>query len=141
VMASPEYLQRRGTPEHPTDLARHDCLLYLRDGSAQSWSFAFEKAGSRKRGERVNVPVGGPFKANNSEVLRAAIVGGLGIGLLPDFSLPPDSSAESGSMVPVLPDWRPVGFFGDRIYAIRPGGVRASRAVECAIEHLRQVFA
>ena len=141
LMASPEYLQRRGTPEHPTDLARHDCLLYLRDGSAQSWSFAFEKAGSRKRGERVNVPVGGPFKANNSEVLRAAIVGGLGIGLLPDFSLLPDSSAESGSMVPVLPDWRPVGFFGDRIYAIRPGGVRASRAVECAIEHLRQVFA
>jgi len=141
LMASPEYLQRRGTPEHPTDLARHDCLLYLRDGPAQSWSFAFEKAGSRKRGERVNVPVGGPFKANNSEVLRAAIVGGLGIGLLPDFSLPPDSSTESGSMVPVLPDWRPVGFFGDRIYAIRPGGVRASRAVECAIEHLRQVFA
>jgi len=141
LMASPEYLQRRGIPEHPTDLARHDCLLYLRDGPAQSWSFAFEKAGSRKRGERVNVPVGGPFKANNSEVLRAAIVGGLGIGLLPDFSLLPDSSAESGSMVPVLPDWRPVGFFGDRIYAIRPGGVRASRAVECAIEHLRQVFA
>jgi DNA-binding transcriptional LysR family regulator len=141
LMASPEYLQRRGTPEHPTDLARHDCLLYLRDGPAQSWSFAFEKAGSRKRGERVNVPVGGPFKANNSEVLRAAIVGGLGIGLLPDFSLLPDSSAESGAMVPVLPDWRPVGFFGDRIYAIRPGGVRASRAVECAIEHLRQVFA
>lgn len=141
LMASPEYLQRRGTPEHPTDLARHDCLLYLRDGSAQSWSFAFEKAGSRKRGERINVPVAGPFKANNSEVLRAAIVGGLGIGLLPDFSLLPGSGAESGSMVPVLPEWRPVGFFGDRIYAIRPGGVRASRAVECAIEHLRQVFA
>jgi DNA-binding transcriptional LysR family regulator len=141
LMASPGYLQRRGTPEHPTDLARHDCLLYLRDGPAQSWSFAFEKAGSRKRGERITVPVGGPFKANNSEVLRAAIVGGLGIGLLPDFSLLPDSSAGLGSMVPVLPDWRPVGFFGDRIYAIRPGGVRASRAVECAIEHLRQVFA
>jgi DNA-binding transcriptional LysR family regulator len=139
LMASPEYLQRRGTPEHPTDLARHDCLLYLRDGSAQSWSF--EKAGSRKRGDWINVPVGGPFKANNSEVLRAAIVGGLGIGLLPDFSLPSSSSADSGSMVPVLPDWRPVGFFGDRICAIRPGGVRASRAVECAIDHLRQVFA
>jgi DNA-binding transcriptional LysR family regulator len=133
LMASPEYLQRRGTPEHPTDLATHDCLLYLRDGSAQSWSF--EKAGSRKRGDWISVPVGGPFKANNSEVLREAIVGGLGIGLLPDFS------AESGSMVPVLPDWRPVGFFGDRIYAIRPGGVRASRAVELAIDHLRQVFA
>jgi DNA-binding transcriptional LysR family regulator len=133
LMATPEYLQRRGTPEHPSDLARHDCLLYLRDGSAQSWSF--EKASPRKRGERISVPVGGPFKANNSEVLRVAIEGGLGIGLLPDFS------ADSTALVPVLPDWRPVGFFGDRIYAIRPGGIRATRAVECALEHLRQVFA
>ena len=176
LLASPEYLQRRGIPEHPSDLARHDCLLYLRDGSAQSWSF--EKAGSRKRGERVSVPVGGPFKANNSEVLRAAIMGGVGIGLLPDFSAARDmfagaaasggaSDFDSGAahdggggmagtgagtapgaggavaggvMVRVLPDWRPVGFFGDRIYAIRPGNVRASRAVECAIEYLRQVF-
>ena len=136
LLASPEYLRRRGVPEHPTDLARHDCLLYLRDGTAQSWSF--EKAVGRKRGERVSVPVGGPFKANNSEVLRSAIVGGLGIGLLPDFSA---ADLSAGEMQPLLADWRPVGFFGDRIYAIRPGDMRASRAVECAIEHLRQVFA
>jgi DNA-binding transcriptional LysR family regulator len=137
LVANPDYLQRRGSPENPADLARHDCLLYLRDGSAQSWSF--EKLGSRRRGERVSIPVGGPFKANNSEVLRAAIIGGLGIGLLPDFSL--SDELESGALQPVLPDWRPVGFFGDRIYAIRPGATRASRAVECAIEHLRQLFA
>jgi DNA-binding transcriptional LysR family regulator len=137
LLASPEYLQRRGIPGHPADLARHDCLLYLRDGSAQSWSF--EKTVARKRGERVSVPVGGPFKANNSEVLRAAIIGGVGIGLLPDFSAA--AELDSGVMQPLLPDWRPVGFFGDRIYAVRPGGVRASRAVESAIEHLRQVFA
>ncbi|HWM71087.1 MAG TPA: LysR family transcriptional regulator [Steroidobacteraceae bacterium] len=139
LLASPEYLQRRGIPEHPTDLARHDCLLYLRDGSAQNWSF--EKVAARKRverGELVSVPVGGPFKANNSEVLRAAIIGGLGIGLLPDFSA--SAQLDSGAMQPLLTQWRPVGFFGERIYAIRPGGVRASRAVECAIEHLRQVF-
>ncbi len=137
LVASPDYLQRRGSPENPADLARHDCLLYLRDGPAQSWSF--EKVGSRRRGERLSIPVGGPLKANNSEVLRAAIVGGLGIGLLPDFSL--SDELESGALQPVLADWRPVGFFGDRIYAIRPGATRASRAVECAIEHLRQLFA
>jgi DNA-binding transcriptional LysR family regulator len=137
LLASPDYLRRRGIPQHPTDLARHDCLLYLRDGSAQSWSF--EKAGTRRRGERIDVPVGGPFKANNSEVLRAAIIGGIGIGLLPDFSASPE--LDCGAMQPLLTDWRPVGFFGERIYAVRPGGVRASRAVECAIEHLRQLFA
>jgi DNA-binding transcriptional LysR family regulator len=137
LLASPDYLQRRGIPTHPTDLARHDCLLYLRDGSVQSWSF--EKIGVRRRdGEQLSVPVGGRFKANNSEVLRAAIVGGAGIGLVPDFSVA--GELESGAMVAVLPDWRPVGFFGDRIYAVRPGGARASRALECIIEHLRQAF-
>ncbi len=137
LVASPEYLRRRGIPQHPTDLATHDCLLYLRDGPAQSWSF--EKVGPRRRGERVSVPVGGPFKANNSEVLRVAVIGGLGIGLLPDFSV--STELDSGEMQLLLPHWRPVGFFGEQIYAIRPGAVRASRAVECAIEHLRQVFA
>lgn len=137
LMASPAYLQQRGYPEHPEDLARHDCLLYLRDAAAQSWSF--EKVSARKGGERVSVPVSGPFKANNSEVLREAICGGLGIGLLPDFSARNELS--SGAMEPVLPGWRPVGFFGDRIYAVRPGATRAPRPVECAIEHLRQLFA
>jgi DNA-binding transcriptional LysR family regulator len=140
LMASPKYLQQRGVPEHPEDLARHDCLLYLRDAAAQSWSF--EKLSARKRGERgerVSIPVSGPFKANNSEVLREAISGGLGIGLLPDFSAHDELS--SGAMEPVLPGWRPVGFFGDKIYAVRPGASRAPRAVECAIEHLRKLFA
>jgi DNA-binding transcriptional LysR family regulator len=137
LMASPKYLQRRGIPEGPEDLAGHDCLLYLRDAADQSWSF--ERLSARKRGERISVPVSGPFKANNSEVLREAIRGGLGIGLLPDFSA--HDELRSGAMEPVLPGWRPVGFFGDKIYAVRPGASRAPRAVECAIEHLRQLFA
>jgi DNA-binding transcriptional LysR family regulator len=137
LMASPEYLRRCGTPEHPNDLARHDCLLYLRDGGAPSWSF--EKANGRKRVERVNVPVRGPFKANNSEVLREAVVGGVGIGLLPDFSA--WSGAGPGTLVRVLPEWKPVGFFGERLYVIRPWAPRAPRAVQCVIDHLQAIFA
>lgn len=136
LLASPAYLNRRGAPESPADLARHDCLLYLRDGNTQSWSF--ERLGSRRRNERVSIPVGGPFRANNSEVLREAIRGGLGIGLLPDFSS--EGELRSGALLPVLPGWRPVGFFGDRIYAVRPGGTRAPRTVDCLIGFLREVF-
>jgi DNA-binding transcriptional LysR family regulator len=136
LVASPDYLRRRGAPETPVDLARHDCLLYLRDGPTQSWSF--DRAAGRKRAEQVSVPVAGPFKANNSEVLREAIRAGVGIGLLPDFSS--EHELDSGALVEALPGWRPVGFFGERIYAVRPGHTRVPRMVQCAIGFFRQLF-
>jgi DNA-binding transcriptional LysR family regulator len=133
LLASPSYLERRGTPRHPAELAQHDCLLYLREGGAASWSF--ERTIGRKRVERVNVPVRGPLKANNSEVLRDSVEGGLGIAMMPDFTA--WSAAGTGALAAVLPDWRPVGFFGARLHVIRPWAPRASRAVQCVIDHLR----
>jgi DNA-binding transcriptional LysR family regulator len=138
LLASAQYLARRGVPEHPRDLARHDCLLYLRDGGLPTWSF--ERPLRRARDlERVSVPVRGPLRANNSEVLREAAAAGLGIGLLPDFTA---WGAGAGSdLVPVLAPWRPAGFFGDRLQAIRPWAPRTPRAVQCVIDHLRATLA
>ncbi|MFM2288163.1 MAG: hypothetical protein RL684_1306 [Pseudomonadota bacterium] len=138
LMASPDYLRRHGTPRHPDDLATHDCLLYLRDAGVPA-TWWFERPAGRARGERVAVPVRGPFRANNSEVLRAAIIGGLGVGLLPSFSVP--AGTRRLGLVPVLPDWQPAGFFGDRLYAIRPWAPRTPRAVECVLTHLRESLA
>jgi DNA-binding transcriptional LysR family regulator len=135
LLASPKYLARHGVPEHPSELAAHECLLYLRDGGSPSWSFE-----RRARvPERLSVPVRGPLRANNSEVLREAAAAGLGVGMLPDFTA--WSGAESRELVSVLPQWRPVGFFGERLQAIRPWSPRTPRAVQCVIDHLRQTFA
>jgi len=136
LVASADYLRRRGRPAHPSELAEHSCLLYLRDTPGQSWSF---ERGTGRKAERVAVPVDGPLRANNSEVLREAVLGGLGIGLLPDFS----AAAHLGprQLVPVLPEWRPLGFFGDGIYAIRPWAPQVPRAVQCLVDHLKAVFA
>jgi len=136
LVASAEYLRRRGRPAHPAELARHDCLLYLRDAAGQSWSF--EKEGGRKA-ERVGVAVNGPLRANNSEVLREAVLGGLGIGLLPDFSAA--AFLAPRQLVRVLPEWRPLGFFGDSIYAIRPWSPQVPRAVQCVVDFLRSSLA
>jgi DNA-binding transcriptional LysR family regulator len=136
LVASAEYLRREGRPEHPSELSARACLLYLRDTAGQSWSF---ERGTGRRAERVVVAVDGPLRANNSEVLREAVLGGLGIGLLPDFS----AAAHLGprQLVPVLPQWRPLGFFGDAIYAIRPWAPQVPRAVQCFVDHLKGVFA
>lgn len=136
LVASADYLKRQGRPEHPGDLARHACLPYLRDAGGQSWTF---ERGSGRKVERVVVPVDGPLKANNSEVLREAVLGGLGIGLLPDFSAADHLGPRE--LVQVLPAWRPLGFFGDGIYAIRPWSPQVPRAVQCLVDHLRAAFA
>jgi DNA-binding transcriptional LysR family regulator len=136
LVASADYLRRHGTPTHPADLAQHACLLYLRDTAGQTWSF---ERGSGRRAERVAVSVDGPLKANNSEVLREAVLGGSGIGLLPDFSAAGHLAPRQ--LVQVLPQWRPLGFFGDGIYAIRPWAPQVPRAVQCLVDHLRGAFA
>jgi DNA-binding transcriptional LysR family regulator len=66
LVASAGYLQQNGTPSHPSEFGRHRCLLYLRGGSAQRWSF--ERWLPRRKTERVDVGVSGPFKANDSEL-------------------------------------------------------------------------
>ena len=138
LLASPKYLARRGVPQHPSELARHECLLYLRDGGAPSWSF--ERRERRARvAERLSVPVRGGLRANNSEVLREAAAAGMGVGMLPDFTA--WSGAAARELVPVLPQWRPVGFFGERLQAIRPWSPRMPRAVQCVIDQLRETFA
>jgi DNA-binding transcriptional LysR family regulator len=141
LVASPDYVKQRGVPAHPSELVAHDCLLYLGD-HAESWTFvrsARNTKPKRKSAERVGVNIAGSLKANNSEVLRDALLAGLGIGLLPDFSLPTLGTAQQ-ELVQVLPDWQVQGFFGERIYALRPWSAQVPKAVQCLVEHLRQSF-
>jgi DNA-binding transcriptional LysR family regulator len=137
LVASAGYLRRRGKPAHPSELAAHDCLPYLRSGPALWW-FEQRVRGS-KDAERISVPVQGPLRANNSEVLRDAVLSGLGIAQVPDFSAV--APLRAGRLREVLPAWRPVGFFGDAIYAIRPWSPTTPRAVQLLVTHLRQALA
>lgn len=134
LVASRGYARRHGLPAHPEVLAAHDCLTYLRPGAAV---WMFERAGEPP--ERVRVTVQGPLRANTSEVLREALLAGLGLALVPDFSIAAAQRADR--LLTVLPDWRPVGFFGDAIYAIRPWSPTTPRAVRLLVEHLRESMA
>ena len=138
LLASPGYLRRRGEPATPADLAGHDCLPYLRPGPAV-WSFERARARGGDEPERQRDTVGGPLRANNSEVLRDAIVAGLGVGLLPDFSAA--AALRAGRLRELLPGWRPVGFFGDAVWALRPWSPQLPRAVRALVEHLKLALA
>jgi len=86
----------------------------------------------------VTVAVRGPFSANNSEVLREAALGGLGIALLPDFSAGP--ALDQGELVEVLPQWQCVGAFGEQLWAIRPYSPHVPRAVHALVAYLRETL-
>jgi len=136
LLASPAYLRQRPAPSRPEDLAEHACLAYLRPGPAQ-WLFERQDVGQEV--ERVKVQVQGPLRAGNSEILREAALDGLGLALLPDFSAA--EALARGDLVELLPDWRPVGFFGDAIYALRPWSSATPRPVQLLVTALRQALA
>ncbi len=138
LVASPSYLQQRGTPQHPGDLAAdaalHDCLYYPRAGAAPTWQFRHTDISVAP----ITVGIRGPFSANNSEALREAALAGLGVALLPDFSA--QTELRSGRLLQLLPDWAPMGVFGEHLYALRPYSPYVPRAVHALVAHLRTVF-
>ncbi|MCP3141679.1 LysR family transcriptional regulator [Pyxidicoccus xibeiensis] len=91
--AAPAYLERHGTPRTPEDLARHQCLGFLRQGLPAPWSL---KDG---RGT-VQVEPRGALHVNHGATLRDAAVMGLGIAWMMDFMVARELA--SGALVTVL---------------------------------------
>jgi len=136
LVATRTYLQRRGSPQTPDDLAQHDCLYYPRATGSGVWSF--ERAGRRTDRSRVNVTVTGPLSANNSEALRDAALQHLGIAYLPDFTA--QAALREHKLVVVVPAWRPVGTYASHLHLVRPYGAHLPQAVKRFADFLKQTF-
>jgi len=91
-VASPAYLEQRGRPVHPRDLADHDILLYANE----TWRFRVGKSWEHVKGRPR-------LRADNGEMLRAAAVAGLGICVLPSFIAA--AAFPSGELEPLLRDY------------------------------------
>jgi DNA-binding transcriptional LysR family regulator len=110
VCGSPLYLDQRGLPRTPADLAGHDCLLYLGNEAPDEWAF-------QRDGKRVVQRVRGSVQTNNGELLRTLAVGGQGIVLQPGFIVGDDIAA--GNLVRVLDGYEPLE---RSLFAIYPSG-------------------
>lgn len=137
LVATRAYLRKQGEPQTPADLQSHNCLHYPRSHDTPAWTLQSRDAS--KGYESMTVPVSGKLAANNSEALREAALTGAGIALLPDFSA--QAALRQGKLVPVLPQWKPVGAFAETIYAIRPYAPHVPRAVAALVDCLRKGLA
>jgi DNA-binding transcriptional LysR family regulator len=95
--AAPAYLERRGEPKAPAELALHACLHYSNVSFKEEWTLVSES-------DAEVVEVSGPLCANNGDLLREAALGGLGIVSLPEFIVAEDLNA--GRLRRVLSGYR-----------------------------------
>lgn len=96
--ASPAYLDRRGTPETPADLERHDCLAYGYWSPSIPCRWLFSRDG-RTEEVRAN----GRFRSNDWKALLHAAIEGFGVTLGPESIL--NGEIAAGRLVRVLPDY------------------------------------
>ena len=89
--ASPAYLQRRGVPEHPSDLADHDGIFFNK--RTFFWTFDVD-------GHSVEAVPRTRLEVNTAANCVAAAIGGAGIARLFDYQVPDELA--SGALVPVL---------------------------------------
>lgn len=123
ICAAPDYLDRRGRPEHVEQLGSHRRIGYVYEAE-RSW--LFESADGPLR---VDVPVG--HRSNNGEMTRAMVVAGLGIALLPTFIVSDDLRA--GRLEAILPDQLSSVI---PIQAVYPHRKHLSARVRAFIDHL-----
>jgi DNA-binding transcriptional LysR family regulator len=129
LCASPDYLQRRGTPQSPEELSRHDCLSYSYVAVPDEWHL------TGADGEHV-VKVSGPIVTSHRHVLRATAVRGLGIAYGPiDFFR---NDLEAGTLIQVLPEHR---LPEATIYAVYPMSRQLSAKVKVFNDFMTRYFA
>ena len=99
VCATPGYFEKHGVPATPQELERHNCLVYTHANPDSLWRF------TSAQGEIV-VPVRGNLRLNDDEAVWQAVLGGLGVSILPTFIVGEDLQA--GALKTVLAQYVPV---------------------------------
>jgi DNA-binding transcriptional LysR family regulator len=96
IVASPEYVAKRGAPKTPADLAKHDCILWRAKQGESKWVL------DGPNGQET-VVVRGSLSGDDYTFVRAAAMQGAGIAMVPSPSI---IDFEAGRLQPLLTDWR-----------------------------------
>ncbi len=125
LCATPGYLAEHGTPNEIADLSRHTLIAH----NADHWRLDGPEG-------PVSVRVSGPLRTNSSEVVREALLGGVGIALRSTWDVGPE--LKSGTLQRVLPAYA----VGSRvaIYAVYPSRRHMEQKVRAFVDYLGELY-
>jgi DNA-binding transcriptional LysR family regulator len=134
-VATPDYLRQHGTPEHPQDLLRFDCLTLSSDASqTRGWAFLLPQ--EEGIGELTHFKPAGPLDCSDGQVLHDWCVQGFGIAWRSTWEVQQDIA--EGRLVEVL---APFAAPPNGIYAVFPQRKHLPLRVRLWIDFLKHHYA
>lgn len=135
LIASRKYLRSlpRGlkAPREPEDLLRHNCIVYTELATQNAWTFTAGAGAKAAAGTQATIRAQGNLQTNSSEVVRAAVLSGMGIGFSPTWLF--EDEMPLGDLQVLLPDWPAPAM---PVHLVSPGQRRQSAKVRAFAEHL-----
>lgn len=135
LIASPKYLRSlpKGvkSPRVPQDLMQHNCLVYSELATQNAWTFTARPGAAAEPSTQVTVRAQGNLQTNSSEVIRAAVLAGMGIGYSPTWLF--EEEMAKGELKVLLPDWPAPPL---PIHLVYPAQRRQSAKVQAFVRHL-----
>ena len=125
MVASPAYLRRHGVPRTAASLAQRDAVLGLR--SSVTWHLD-------EAGESVAVTVTPKLRVGTLLAVRAAVLAGLGLAVLPDFVVVDDLA--TGALRRVLPKATRAPVTAHALYRLES---RGSASISAVVSYLQQI--
>ena len=129
LCAAADYLAAQGTPHTPEQLSTHRSLVYGYHDAPNQWQLGDAD------GSRIQVPLQGALRMNNSLALREAALQGAGIVLIPTFIVGDDIRA--GRLIRLLPEY---ALLEVSIYAVYPQRQWLSPKVRAFIDFMHQAL-
>ncbi|MEO0364348.1 MAG: LysR family transcriptional regulator [Pseudomonadota bacterium] len=128
IVASPDYLERVGTPQTPSDLVNHKIIKGPPSIGLAGWSFT-------KRGKKTSIKVSGQLSFSVNEGAIAAAVSGLGIVLSAVVGC--RTELNRGQLVRLLPEWT-IGTVDG--HALMAGGRMTKASAKAFVDYMTDLY-
>lgn len=133
LCASPDYLARMGTPQHPKELVQHRVIRFTGLGEGTEWAFT-------RNGETLRVPVVETLATNQVDVALDACRKGLGCGRFLAYQV--QELEASGQLMRILGEWTVESVMVNMVYPhSRLLSSRVRAFVDWAVPRLRERLA
>ncbi|KAH0438483.1 LysR family transcriptional regulator [Paraburkholderia fungorum] len=124
LVCSPAYAERRGLPDSPRDIFKHECLIYQDPYCPAQWRFMVD-------GNWETAKPTGRLRTNNPSAAVEAAEAGLGLAVVPMFTA--SSAIDRGALIQVFPQF-PLEELG--LHAVFPPNPMLPAKVRAVVDFL-----